>query len=325
MGTVASRLRRARARFEDGRARDSRKTRQRRPMTNFKPLRESSRDGFAKGLLDSAFLDEPPRHSLRQDRASSSASARRRPQRWRASTATRAAPELLGAATALGGSGGAALSAERVRRAVKQHCLRCSSGSAPVRSSEQRPRAVSITWRTPPLLSRPRRLSSVRRQPVPPRPIAAKASAAIRPQPPATSTRNQAIRRKRKWRCRARRAHPRSRLARPATPRLSRRCEDPSRRTHRRSTAKSGGSIALEPRLHAVARKARSPSSRPTSESARPRCSTGKRRCCGSTRCSARATGKARARWLSVTSPLTRATRTPAACEPCSNPKAERR
>ena len=35
-------------------------------MTDMKPLRESSRDAFATELLDSAFLDEPPRHALRR-------------------------------------------------------------------------------------------------------------------------------------------------------------------------------------------------------------------------------------------------------------------
>jgi|SoiMethySBSTD1v2_1073268.scaffolds.fasta_scaffold22080_4 tetratricopeptide repeat protein len=35
-------------------------------MTDLKPLRESSRDDFATELLDSAFLDEPPRHALRR-------------------------------------------------------------------------------------------------------------------------------------------------------------------------------------------------------------------------------------------------------------------
>ncbi len=35
-------------------------------MSDLKPLRESSRDDFATELLDSAFLDEPPRHALRR-------------------------------------------------------------------------------------------------------------------------------------------------------------------------------------------------------------------------------------------------------------------
>ena len=38
-------------------------------MSDLKPLRESKRDGFTQGLLDSAFLDEPPRRSLRRTAA----------------------------------------------------------------------------------------------------------------------------------------------------------------------------------------------------------------------------------------------------------------
>ena len=79
-------------------------------MSNLKPLRESSRDGFAKGLLESAFLDEPPRNSLRRTAVflgvGEAAAAT-----LAASTAMGAAPELLGTATVLGAPGGAALSA----------------------------------------------------------------------------------------------------------------------------------------------------------------------------------------------------------------------
>jgi hypothetical protein len=35
-------------------------------MTDLKPLRESSTDDFAREVLQSAFLDEPPRHALRR-------------------------------------------------------------------------------------------------------------------------------------------------------------------------------------------------------------------------------------------------------------------
>jgi hypothetical protein len=72
-------------------------------MTDLKPLRESSRDGFTKGLLESAFLDEPPRRSLRRTAAflgvSEAAAAA-----LVTSTASGAAPGILGAAggTAVG-------------------------------------------------------------------------------------------------------------------------------------------------------------------------------------------------------------------------------
>jgi hypothetical protein len=66
-------------------------------MTDLKPLRESSRDGFTKGLLESAFLDEPPRRSLRRTAAflgvSEAAAAA-----LVTSTASGAAPGILGAA-----------------------------------------------------------------------------------------------------------------------------------------------------------------------------------------------------------------------------------
>jgi len=66
-------------------------------MTDLKPLRESSTDGFARGLLESAFLDEPPRRSLRKTAAflgMSEAAA----TTLVASSATGAAPGALGTA-----------------------------------------------------------------------------------------------------------------------------------------------------------------------------------------------------------------------------------
>jgi hypothetical protein len=68
-------------------------------MTDLKPLRESSADGFAKGLLESAFLDEPPHRSLRKTAVflgmSEAAVAT-----LAASSATGAAPGVLGTAGA---------------------------------------------------------------------------------------------------------------------------------------------------------------------------------------------------------------------------------
>jgi hypothetical protein len=68
-------------------------------MSDLKPLRQSSRDGFTKGLLESAFLDEPHRHSLRRTAAflgvSEAAAAA-----LAASTASGAAPGALGTAAA---------------------------------------------------------------------------------------------------------------------------------------------------------------------------------------------------------------------------------
>jgi hypothetical protein len=72
-------------------------------MNDLKPLRESSRDGFTKGLLESAFLDDPPRRSLRRTAAflgvSEAAAAA-----LVTSTASGAAPGILGASggTAVG-------------------------------------------------------------------------------------------------------------------------------------------------------------------------------------------------------------------------------
>ena len=61
-------------------------------MTDLKPLRESSRDAFATELLDSAFLDEPPRHALRRTALWLGAGE--------AAAATLAASSALGAAPA---------------------------------------------------------------------------------------------------------------------------------------------------------------------------------------------------------------------------------
>jgi hypothetical protein len=75
-------------------------------MSDFKPLRESTRDDFAKSLIDSAFLDEPPRRSLRRTAAflgvGEAALAT-----LLTSSALGAAPEALGTAAALGVPGSA--------------------------------------------------------------------------------------------------------------------------------------------------------------------------------------------------------------------------
>jgi hypothetical protein len=76
-------------------------------MNDLKPLRESSRDGFTRGLLESAFLDDPPRRSLRRTAAflgvSEAAAAA-----LVTSTASGAAPGILGTA---GGTAAGTLSA----------------------------------------------------------------------------------------------------------------------------------------------------------------------------------------------------------------------
>jgi len=66
-------------------------------MTNLKPLRESSRDGFTRGLLESAFLDEPPKHSLRRT-ATFLGVSEAAAVALATSTASGAAPSVLGTA-----------------------------------------------------------------------------------------------------------------------------------------------------------------------------------------------------------------------------------